>query len=329
MSWKYQKDTSNRGTLGVPKPGCFKPGCLRFLCINGLLRPSASFKKFCALLGSFADLRLRSFADICALLRSFACFCEGPRLEQPRLGTPEYSGRCLKGYFGECLFVCLGVILNSFVFCSWSMGPQAAFPKVYLWSLAIGRLTNKHIANGYFDFKCSKEKPRDDPRPPYTPPPLLVATAGKEGCGGAGHRGPIPWCSQCWWPLESGNTTRPDPTFPGTSHTWWTLLCVTWTEGCHPDLCSDLSSDFPIFFRFVPVHLYGTCSDLLRFLLICSVLFSEQIRTNQESPLSAQPFASRRSIAVSGAVENRDLYRVFISCLFKGVWHTRLFADVW
>ena len=49
--------------------------------------------------------------------------------------------------------------------------------------------------------------------------PPLVATAGKEGCSEAGHRGPIPWCSRCWWPLESGNATRPDPTFPGTSHT--------------------------------------------------------------------------------------------------------------
>ena len=42
---------------------------------------------FCALLRSFADLRLRSFALICVILRSFACFCVRPRLERPRLGT--------------------------------------------------------------------------------------------------------------------------------------------------------------------------------------------------------------------------------------------------
>ena len=47
---------------------------------------------FCALLRSFADLRLRSFALICALLRTFACFCERLRLERPRLGTPEILG---------------------------------------------------------------------------------------------------------------------------------------------------------------------------------------------------------------------------------------------
>ena len=57
--------------------------------------------------------------------------------------------------------------------------------------------------------------PRDGTPPPLHPSTLLVATAGKE----AGHRGPIPWCSQCWWPLESWITTRPDPTFPETSRT--------------------------------------------------------------------------------------------------------------
>ena len=66
-------------------------------------------------------------------------------------------------------------------------------------------------------------RPRDwNPPPLYTPPPpLLVATAGKDGCSEAGPGGPIPWCSRsrCWWLLESGNTTRPDPTFPGTFRT--------------------------------------------------------------------------------------------------------------
>ena len=68
--------------LGAPKPGCCKPACLQFLRRSALLR---SFAPFCALLRSFADLRLRSFARICAL------FCVGlrPRLERPRLGTAE------------------------------------------------------------------------------------------------------------------------------------------------------------------------------------------------------------------------------------------------
>ena len=39
---------------------------------------------------SFADLRLRAFAVICALLRAFACFCVRPRLERPRLGTADF-----------------------------------------------------------------------------------------------------------------------------------------------------------------------------------------------------------------------------------------------
>ena len=67
---------SNR-FLGVPKPGCFKPGCLQILRKDALLR-------------SFADLRLRSFAVICALLRAFACFCVRLHLERPPLGTAEF-----------------------------------------------------------------------------------------------------------------------------------------------------------------------------------------------------------------------------------------------
>ena len=44
---------------------------------------------FCTHVGSFVDLRLRSFALICALLRAFACFCVRPRLERPHLRTAE------------------------------------------------------------------------------------------------------------------------------------------------------------------------------------------------------------------------------------------------
>ena len=66
--------------LGVLKPCCSKPGCLQCL-------------RFCALLCSFADLRLRSPALICALLRSFAlflcptafrttAFLEGPEIDK-------------------------------------------------------------------------------------------------------------------------------------------------------------------------------------------------------------------------------------------------------
>ena len=50
---------------------------------------SRSFVPFCALLRSFADLRLLSSALICALLRAFVCFCVRLRLERPRLGTTE------------------------------------------------------------------------------------------------------------------------------------------------------------------------------------------------------------------------------------------------
>ena len=60
---------------------------------------------FRALLRSFADLRLRSFALICALLRAFACFCVRPRLERQRLGTAENT-RIAKGEaskFGEVI----------------------------------------------------------------------------------------------------------------------------------------------------------------------------------------------------------------------------------
>ena len=49
--------------LGVPNPGCFKPCCLQNL---------RSFAIFCALLRSFADLRLHSFALICVFLRTAA-----------------------------------------------------------------------------------------------------------------------------------------------------------------------------------------------------------------------------------------------------------------
>ena len=54
----------------VPKSGCFKPGSLQFLCRNPLG----------ALLRPFANLHLHSFALICALLHSFACFCVRPHL---------------------------------------------------------------------------------------------------------------------------------------------------------------------------------------------------------------------------------------------------------
>ena len=51
----------------------------------------ALFAPFCALLRSFADSRLRTFAVICALLRAFVCFCIRLRLERPRLGTPDFQ----------------------------------------------------------------------------------------------------------------------------------------------------------------------------------------------------------------------------------------------
>ena len=86
-------------SLGVPKPGCFKPGCLQFFCGNALLR---SFAPFCALLRSFVDLRLRSFAHICVFLRptAFRTTAFGNFRKQVKLSS-KFSvcpfGRCLLG----------------------------------------------------------------------------------------------------------------------------------------------------------------------------------------------------------------------------------------
>ena len=55
-----------------------------FALFCALLR---SFAPFCALLQTCVCALLRSFALICALCCSFACLCERPRLERPRLGT--------------------------------------------------------------------------------------------------------------------------------------------------------------------------------------------------------------------------------------------------
>ena len=69
-------------------------------------------------------------------------------------------------------------------------------------------------------------------------------------------------------------------------------------EGGHPDLSkfvpiSPFSSDL---FRFVLLVFGNTpiCSDLFRFLPICSDLLSEQIRTNQGNPFLPTPFANPR-----------------------------------
>ena len=50
---------------------------------------------FCPLFRPFALFGGLAFAVICGHLRSFACFCERPRLDQPCLGTPEiFSHKC-------------------------------------------------------------------------------------------------------------------------------------------------------------------------------------------------------------------------------------------
>ena len=74
---------SSRG-IGSSHTGCFKPGGVQFVRGSALLR---SFAPFCALLCSFADLRLRSLVLICALLRSFACLSVWLCFEQWHLGT--------------------------------------------------------------------------------------------------------------------------------------------------------------------------------------------------------------------------------------------------
>ena len=103
----------------------------------------------------------------------------------------------------------IGLKNGMFVFCYGQQvrevpGKLGSGLVVFLW--LVGGVPSRGLLTG---------TPRDG-TPPH-PPPLLVPTAGKEGCSGAGHRGPIPWCSRCWWLLESGNTTRRDPSFRGTS----------------------------------------------------------------------------------------------------------------
>ena len=60
-----------------------------------------------------------------------------------------------------------------------------------------------------------------------------------------------------------------------------------------------ICSDFPVFFRFVPMcaPCFRECPDLFRyapFLPICSDLFSEQIRTNQGNSFLPTPFTNPR-----------------------------------
>ena len=66
---EFQKKQGKEGQ-GSPKPGCIKPGCLQILHAESLF--CALLCPFCANLRSFAHLRLRSFALICALLRPTA-----------------------------------------------------------------------------------------------------------------------------------------------------------------------------------------------------------------------------------------------------------------
>ena len=79
------RDCKKKLSLNQCRSGVPKPGCLHVLRGSALLR---SFAHFSARLRSFADWCLRL---ICVFLRSFACFCERPRLERPRLGTPEQN----------------------------------------------------------------------------------------------------------------------------------------------------------------------------------------------------------------------------------------------
>ena len=77
---------------------------------------------FCALLRpfhlhSFTDLRLRSFALVCALLRAFACSCVRPRLERPRLGTAEFPKEGTQS----------GLVLP----CHWKLLPEAFLGILY------------------------------------------------------------------------------------------------------------------------------------------------------------------------------------------------------
>ena len=69
-------------------------------------------------------------------------------------------------------------------------------------------------------------------------------------------------------------------------------------ERGHPDLFRfvPISPFFSDLFRFAFLVFWNApiCSDLFRFLPIGSVLFSEQIRTNQGNPLLPTPFAIPR-----------------------------------
>ena len=111
-------DHFSQEILGFPKPGCFKRGCLQFSRGSALLRP------FCALLHSFADLRLRSFALSCVFLRPTT-------LKRPRLGTAEDFVTQQKYFVPtsicRCATLTYRAILvaivshNSFVLASWGI----------------------------------------------------------------------------------------------------------------------------------------------------------------------------------------------------------------
>ena len=84
---KKQGKAENKGNMEIEKS---KDWRVRVLFTN--FRRKRPFALFCGLLRSFADLRLRCFAHISALLRTFACFCERLRLERLRFPDLPFLG---------------------------------------------------------------------------------------------------------------------------------------------------------------------------------------------------------------------------------------------
>ena len=70
-----------------------------------------------------------------------------------------------------------------------------------------------------------------------------------------------------------------------------------------------ICSDFPVFFRFVPIcaPCFREYLDLFRFVPICSDFFRFVFRTNQNKsgkPLSADPFCKSPNVVLPGLAES-------------------------
>ena len=88
LSWRFPKKKNWTSCLSAPNAPPFKNVCFYFIVVSPSLTNQAACNLYeealcCALLRPFSAL-LRSFVD--SRLRSFASFCVQPRFEQPLLG---------------------------------------------------------------------------------------------------------------------------------------------------------------------------------------------------------------------------------------------------